>query len=121
MSEGAAEPKGQMVIALNFSIAPTWFDPAETPAITTPFIFMYALHDGLLKPLPGNVMAPSLAESWGESAQKLQRRIHDRVMFAPIFEPATFHAVGPRVAEPAVGITPLFYFPVPYEEMRLKE
>jgi hypothetical protein len=31
------------------------------------------------------------------------------------------HAVGPRVAEPAVGITQLFYFPVPYEEMRLKE
>lgn len=31
------------------------------------------------------------------------------------------HAVAPRVAEPAVGITPLFYFPVPCEEMRLKE
>jgi hypothetical protein len=31
------------------------------------------------------------------------------------------HAVGPRVAGPAVGITPLFYFPLPYEEMPLKE
>lgn len=52
---------------------------------------------------------------------ELQRRIHERVMFAPLHESATFHAVGPRVAEAAVGITPLFYFPVPYEEMRLKE
>jgi hypothetical protein len=30
-------------------------------------------------------------------------------------------AVGLRVAEPAVGITPLCHFPVPYEGMRLKE
>jgi hypothetical protein len=30
-------------------------------------------------------------------------------------------AVGLRVAEPAVGITRLCYFPVPYEGMRLKE
>jgi hypothetical protein len=27
----------------------------------------------------------------------------------------------PWVAEPAIGITPLFYFRIPYEEMRLKE
>ena len=31
------------------------------------------------------------------------------------------HAAGPRVEEPAIGITPLLFFPVPYEEMRLKE
>jgi peptide/nickel transport system substrate-binding protein len=27
-------------------------------------MILYALHDGLVKPLPGNAMAPSLAESW---------------------------------------------------------
>jgi peptide/nickel transport system substrate-binding protein len=52
---------------------------------------------------------------------EIQRRIHERVMFVPMHEPASLHAVGPRVAEAAIGITPLFYFPVPYEEMRLKE
>jgi ABC-type transport system substrate-binding protein len=52
---------------------------------------------------------------------EIQRRIHERVMFVPLHESAAMHAVGPRVAEPAIGITPLFYFPVPYEEMRLKE
>jgi peptide/nickel transport system substrate-binding protein len=69
--EGTAAPKGQMVFALDFSIAPTWFDPAETPGITTPFIFLYALHDALIKPLPGNMMAPCLAASWAESADGL--------------------------------------------------
>jgi hypothetical protein len=34
---------------------------------------------------------------------------------------ATMQAVGPWVAERAIGITPLIYVPVPYEEMRLKK
>jgi peptide/nickel transport system substrate-binding protein len=65
--EATADLRGQMVIAVDFSIAPTWFDPGETPAMGTPYIFLYALHDALIKPLPGNVMAPSLAEAWTES------------------------------------------------------
>ncbi len=65
--EAAADLRGQMVIAVDFSIAPTWFDPGETPAMGTPYIFLYALHEALIKPLPGNVMAPSLAEAWTES------------------------------------------------------
>jgi peptide/nickel transport system substrate-binding protein len=28
---------------------------------------LYALHDALVRPLPGHKMAPSLAESWTES------------------------------------------------------
>jgi peptide/nickel transport system substrate-binding protein len=69
--DGRAEPKGQLIIALDFSIAPTFFDPAETPAMGTPYVFLYALHDALIKPLPGNAMAPCLAESWTESADGL--------------------------------------------------
>ena len=45
--------------------------PAETPGIGVPFVFLYALHDALIKPLPGNDMAPCLAESWKESADGL--------------------------------------------------
>ena len=41
-------------------------------------------------------------------------------MHAPIFEPATLHGVGPRVEEPAIGLTPQLYFAAPYEDMRLK-
>ncbi len=63
----AASPEGQMTWAVHISLAPTWFDPAETPGIGTPFMILYALHDALVKPMPGNAMAPSLAESWSLS------------------------------------------------------
>jgi len=51
---------------------------------------------------------------------QIQRLMHERVMQAPIFEPATLHGVGPRVEEAAVGLSSLLYFAAPYEEMRLK-
>ncbi len=60
-------PVGQVTWAVHISLAPTWFDPAETPGIGTPFMILYALHDALVKPMPGNAMAPSLAESWSVS------------------------------------------------------
>jgi peptide/nickel transport system substrate-binding protein len=60
----AAAPQGEMTWAVHVSLAPTWFDPAETPSVVTPFMILYALHDALVKPMPGNPMAPSLAESW---------------------------------------------------------
>jgi hypothetical protein len=41
VGETSAAPKGQMVLAVDFSIAPAWFDPGETPAIGTPYIFLY--------------------------------------------------------------------------------
>src|SRR5262249_25791634 len=60
----AAAPEGQMTWGIHISLAPTWFDPAETTGIVTPFMVMYALHDAMVKPLPGNPLPPSLAESW---------------------------------------------------------
>jgi peptide/nickel transport system substrate-binding protein len=60
-------PSGQMTWAIHVTIAPTWFDPAETTGIITPYMFLYALHDALVKPMPGNPMAPSLATQWSES------------------------------------------------------
>jgi peptide/nickel transport system substrate-binding protein len=65
------EPSGQMTWAIHIQIAPTWFDPAETPGIITPYMFMYAIHDALLKPMPDNAMAPSLATTWHESPDGL--------------------------------------------------
>jgi peptide/nickel transport system substrate-binding protein len=70
--EGRADaPAGQMTWAVHVSLAPTWFDPAETSGIITPFMVLYALHDAVVKPLPGNAMAPSLAESWSMSPDGL--------------------------------------------------
>ena len=67
----SAAPEGQMTWAVHVTIAPTWFDPAETAGIVTPFMLMYAMHDALLKPMPGNALAPSLAESWSQSKDGL--------------------------------------------------
>ncbi|HVH81419.1 MAG TPA: ABC transporter substrate-binding protein, partial [Stellaceae bacterium] len=60
----AAAPSGQLTWAAHVSLAPTWFDPAETSGIITPFMVLYALHDAMVKPMPGQALAPSLAESW---------------------------------------------------------
>src|SRR5437773_1707463 len=66
-----AAPEGQMTWGVHISLAPTWFDPAETTGIVTPFMVLYALHDALVKPMPGNALAPSLAESWTVSPDGL--------------------------------------------------
>jgi peptide/nickel transport system substrate-binding protein len=67
----AATPKGQLTWAVHFTLAPTLFEPAETPGLITPFMVLYALHDALVKPLPDQRMAPSLAESWSASPDGL--------------------------------------------------
>ena len=68
---GAGAPQGQLNWAAHISLAPTWFDPAETSGIITPFMVLYALHDALAKPMPGMPLAPCLAESWSASEDGL--------------------------------------------------
>jgi peptide/nickel transport system substrate-binding protein len=58
-----AAPDGELRVGVHVSLAPTWFDPAETPGIITPFMLLYAMHDAVLKAMPGDPMAPCLAES----------------------------------------------------------
>src|SRR5499433_2620001 len=67
----AAAAEGQMTWGVHVSLAPTWFDPAEAPGIITPYMIYYALHDAMVKPMPGQPAAPSLAESWSVSKDGL--------------------------------------------------
>ncbi len=39
----AAGPEGQATWAVHIALAPTWFDPAETSGIITPFMVLYAM------------------------------------------------------------------------------
>jgi peptide/nickel transport system substrate-binding protein len=87
-----SKPEGQLVIAFDTSIASTYLDPAETTGIAASFVFLYALHDALIKPLPGNLMAPCLAESWTESADGL-------VYEFQLQKGLTFHNGDPFTAE----------------------
>ncbi|MBI1848154.1 MAG: ABC transporter substrate-binding protein [Candidatus Rokubacteria bacterium] len=66
-----AAPEGQLTWAAHFAFAPTLFEPAETSGLITPFMILYALHDAVVKPMPGKGMAPSLAESWSTSPDGL--------------------------------------------------
>jgi len=71
----AQAPEGEMRWALYVTISPTWFDPGESGvAGLNSFWIGYALHDALVKPMPGNPRSPSLAESWTLSAD---RRVYE--------------------------------------------
>jgi len=87
----SAQPKGQMTWAMHFTIAPTFWEPAETAGITS-FLFLYALHDALVKSMPGQPQAPSLAESWSESEDGLTYEFTLR-------QGVTFHNGYPLTAE----------------------
>src|SRR5262249_50470015 len=68
---GAGGAQGQITWGVHVSLAPTWFDPAETAGTHTPFLWVYALHEAVVKPRPGQPQAPSLAESWSASEDGL--------------------------------------------------
>src|SRR5712671_6951357 len=88
----AAGPQGQLTYGIHVSLAPGWFDPAETQGIITPYMVLYALHDSMVKALPGKQQAPCLAESWSASENGLT---HDFVIRAG----AKFHNGEPVAAE----------------------
>src|SRR5499426_3035693 len=91
-SPAVAVPEGQMSFALQVSLAPVWFDPAETTSTSVPFIVLYAVHDALVKAMPGQPMAPSLAESWTVS--------RDGLVYEFVLRPgAKFHTGDPVTAE----------------------
>ena len=85
-------PDGELRWALYVTLSPQWFDPAEVIGVLTPFWVMYALHDALVKPMPGTQMAPSLAESWTVSPDQ-------RVYEFKLREGLKFHNGDPFTAE----------------------
>ena len=91
-SPGHAAPEGQMTWAVHVSLAPTWFDPAETSGIITPWMVLFALHDAVAKPMPGTSLGPALAESWSVSPDGL---VYDFVLRKGI----RFHNGEPVTAE----------------------
>jgi peptide/nickel transport system substrate-binding protein len=92
-SGAPAKPEGEMRWALYVTLAPAWFDPGEiSGGFLTPFWVLYAMHDALVKPMPGNLMAPSLAESWTMSADQ---RVYD----FKLREGVKFHNGDPFTAD----------------------
>jgi ABC-type transport system substrate-binding protein len=96
-----AAPEGTMTWGVHVTLAARWLDPSDTEAFITPFMVLYALHDALVKPMPGGDNTPSLAESWTMSKDG-QQIMYGRVMHVPIYELAFLWGVGPRVDEACV-------------------
>ncbi len=71
LAPAAAAPEGTMTWGLHVTLAAKWLDPAETEAFINPFMVLYAVHDALVKPMPGGDNTPSLAESWTQSKDGL--------------------------------------------------
>ena len=87
-----AKPEGEMRWALYVTLSPAWFDPAEVVGVLTPFWVLTAMHDALVKPMPGNLLTPSLAESWKVSPD-------GRVYEFKLREGLKFHNGDPFTAE----------------------
>ena len=64
---GMAAPEGTLTWGLHVTLASKWLDPAETEAFINPFMVLYAVHDAVVKPMPGGDNTPSLAESFTAS------------------------------------------------------
>src|SRR5712691_4004603 len=88
----ASAAEGEMRWGLHVTLAAKWLDPAETEAFNTPFMVLYAVHDALVKPMPGGLTTPSLAESWQESKDHLSYTFNLR-------KNARFHNGEPVTAE----------------------
>jgi peptide/nickel transport system substrate-binding protein len=86
------KPEGEMRWALYVTLAPAWFDPAEVVGVLTPFWVLNAMHDAVVKPMPGNHQTPSLAESWKMSPDGLVYEFKLR-------EGVKFHNGDPFTAE----------------------
>jgi peptide/nickel transport system substrate-binding protein len=85
------KPDGEMRWALYVTLSPVWFDPGEFQGLTA-FWVLYAIHDALVKPMPGNLMTPSLAEGWTVSADQ-------KVYEFKLREGLKFHNGDPFTAE----------------------
>ena len=87
-----AAPEGTLTIGVHVTLVNRWLDPEETEALITPFMVLYPLHDALVKPMPGGLNTPSLAESWSTSKDGLS---YDFVLR----KNAKFHNGEPVTAE----------------------
>ena len=72
-------PAGEVTVSFHVTLAPSWFDPSTAPPQITPFGVLYAVHDALVRPLPGAEDGPEL----GRVVDGERRRARLRVQAAP--------------------------------------
>lgn len=88
----SAAASGQLNIGVHISLAPTWFDPGETPGLITPYMLIFALHDAMIRPMREETPGHSLAESSSVSPDGLTYSFKLR-------QGPTFHDGSPVTAD----------------------
>ena len=51
---------------------------------------------------------------------KMQQLVHEKAIYAPIWQLAFLNGVGPRVGESAFGLIPGFAYTAPFEDITIK-
>jgi len=59
-----AVEKGTLRAAIHWAPSRDWVDPAISGFLVSGHFILYMFHDSLIKPMPGEMMSPCLAESW---------------------------------------------------------
>ena len=50
---------------------------------------------------------------------KIQQLVHERTIYAPLWQQAFLNGVGPRVKESGLGLIPSYTYSGPYEDLTL--
>jgi hypothetical protein len=136
----AASPAGRLTCGIHVSMAPSWFDPAETQGIITPFMAF----EGYWRKLPSvkRVVMRLLPDEAtrlaalkrgevgiaysirGELAEGLVKApgltLKSVVLQAPNGQLGFLNGVDPRVGEAAFDLIPGFAYTAPFEDLTLK-
>ena len=78
---------------------------------------------GTYPDIEGLIQEQSVEPDWKRretTLHKIQQLLHERAVFAPIYEVAILNGYGPRVAEPGLGLIEGYLFSAPYEDVKLK-
>jgi peptide/nickel transport system substrate-binding protein len=62
--DGLAAPTGVLKGAIHWGPSADWLDPSMPNFAQAGLFTLYLFHDALLKPMPGGLQTPCLAESW---------------------------------------------------------
>ena len=130
----AGNPQGQLTWGVHITLAPTWFDPAETiqgasgafgNAATR--LEAFVAKDGAYAygsyPDIDTLFAQQAAEldhaRREATLHKIQQVVHDRTIYAHLWQLAFLNGAGPRVGESGLGLIPSYAYSAPYEDLTL--